>query len=44
MTQPDNFLIAQVMMYLQGLRNAEDLARRVVFFFTSCNERTMLKL
>lgn len=39
MTQPDNVLIAQVMLYSQGFRSAEKLAHKVVPFFKLCNEQ-----
>lgn len=39
MTQPDNVLIAQVMLYSQGFRTAEKLAHKVVPFFKLCNEQ-----
>jgi dynein heavy chain 1 len=39
MTQPDNVLIAQVMLYSQGFRTAEILAHKVVPFFKLCNEQ-----
>lgn len=39
MTQPDNVLIAQVMLYSQGFRFAERLAHKVVPFFKLCNEQ-----
>ncbi|CAM0135389.1 unnamed protein product [Umbelopsis sp. WA50703] len=37
MTKPDRKLIAQVMLYSQGFRNAEDLAERVVPLFNLCD-------
>ena len=39
MTQPDNVLIAQVMLYSQGFRTAEKLAHKIVPFFKLCNEQ-----
>ena len=39
MTQPDNVLIAQVMLYSQGFRMAEKLAHKIVPFFKLCNEQ-----
>lgn len=39
MTKPDRKLIAQVMLYSQGFRNAEDLASRVVPLFNLCDEQ-----
>jgi len=39
MTQPDNVLIAQVMLYSQGFRAAEQLAHKVVPFFRLCAEQ-----
>jgi dynein heavy chain 1 len=39
MTQPDNVLIAQVMLYSQGFRQAERLAHKAVPFFKLCNEQ-----
>ncbi len=39
MTQPDNVLIAQVMLYSQGFRTAEILAHKIVPFFKLCNEQ-----
>ena len=39
MTQPDNVLIAQVLLYSQGFRTAEKLAQKIVPFFRLCNEQ-----
>lgn len=39
MTQPDRRLIAQVMLYSQGFRTAEKLAKKVVPFFKLCDEQ-----
>jgi dynein heavy chain 1 len=39
MTQPDNVLIAQVMLYSQSFRTAEKLAHKIVPFFKLCNEQ-----
>ncbi|CAF1362270.1 unnamed protein product, partial [Didymodactylos carnosus] len=39
MTQPDQILIAQVMLYSQGFRLAEKLAQKIVPFFKLCNEQ-----
>jgi dynein heavy chain 1 len=39
MTQPDRQLIAQVMLFSQGFRTAEKLAKKIVPFFTLCNEQ-----
>ncbi len=39
MTQPDNVLIAQVLLYSQGFRTAEKLAQKIVPFFKLCNEQ-----
>jgi hypothetical protein len=39
MTKPDNVLIAQVMLYSQGFRAAEQLAHKVVPLFRLCAEQ-----
>ncbi|KAI9017153.1 dynein heavy chain [Gaertneriomyces semiglobifer] len=39
MTKPDKELIAQVMLYSQGFRTAEELASKVVPLFVLCNEQ-----
>ncbi|KAL3873221.1 hypothetical protein ACJMK2_036362 [Sinanodonta woodiana] len=39
MTKPDRQLIAQVMLYSQGFRTAEKLARKIVPFFKLCDEQ-----
>lgn len=39
MTKPDGELIAQVMLFSQGFRNAGDLSRKVVPLFQLCNEQ-----
>ncbi|CAG5125758.1 unnamed protein product, partial [Candidula unifasciata] len=39
MTQPDRQLIAQVMLYSQGFRQAEKLASKIVPFFKLCDEQ-----
>ncbi|KAJ8394229.1 hypothetical protein AAFF_G00048120 [Aldrovandia affinis] len=39
MTKPDRQLIAQVMLYSQGFRTAEILARKIVPFFKLCDEQ-----
>ncbi|CAK8687664.1 unnamed protein product [Clavelina lepadiformis] len=39
MTRPDRQLIAEVMLYSQGFRMAEKLARKVVPFFKLCDEQ-----
>ncbi len=36
MTQPDNVLIAQVMLYSQGFRTSEILAHKILSFFFNC--------
>ena len=43
MTQPDNVLIAQVMLYSQGFRMAEKLAHKIVPFFNPCNEQLSIQ-
>lgn len=37
MTKPDRQLIAQVMLYSQGFRTAETLAKKIVPFFKYCS-------
>uniref|UniRef100_A0A8C1TYY4 Cytoplasmic dynein 1 heavy chain 1 n=1 Tax=Cyprinus carpio TaxID=7962 RepID=A0A8C1TYY4_CYPCA len=39
MTKPDRQLIAQVMLYSQGFRTAEILAKKIVPFFKLCDEQ-----
>lgn len=39
MTRPDRELIAQVMLFSQGFRTAEQLARKIVPFFNLCSEQ-----
>ncbi|UYV74438.1 DYNC1H1 [Cordylochernes scorpioides] len=39
MTKPDRQLIAQVMLFSQGFRNAEKLASKIVPFFKLCGEQ-----
>ncbi|KAL6478123.1 hypothetical protein MHYP_G00139580 [Metynnis hypsauchen] len=39
MTKPDRQLIAQVMLYSQGFRTAETLAKKIVPFFKLCDEQ-----
>ncbi|XP_004348847.1 dynein heavy chain [Capsaspora owczarzaki ATCC 30864] len=39
MTQPDRQLIAQVMLFSQGFRSAEQLARKIVPLFKLCSEQ-----
>ncbi|CAG10419.1 unnamed protein product, partial [Tetraodon nigroviridis] len=39
MTKPDRQLIAQVMLYSQGFRTAEVLAKKIVPFFKLCDEQ-----
>jgi dynein heavy chain 1, cytosolic len=39
MTQPDRQLIAEVMLFSQGFRTAETLARKIVPFFKLCDEQ-----
>ncbi|XP_048259760.1 cytoplasmic dynein 1 heavy chain 1-like isoform X2 [Haliotis rufescens] len=39
MTKPDRQLIAQVMLYSQGFRQAEKLASKIVPFFKLCDEQ-----
>lgn len=39
MSQPDRELIAQVMLFSQGFRNAESLATKIVPFFEMCREQ-----
>ncbi|CAB3376335.1 Hypothetical predicted protein [Cloeon dipterum] len=39
MTQPDRQLIAEVMLFSQGFRSAETLARKIVPFFKLCDEQ-----
>jgi dynein heavy chain 1, cytosolic len=39
MTIPDNVLIAQVMFYSQGFREAEILASKIVLLFILCNKQ-----
>ncbi|XP_078314970.1 cytoplasmic dynein 1 heavy chain 1-like isoform X1 [Crassostrea virginica] len=39
MTKPDRQLIAQVMLYSQGFRMAEKLAKKIVPFFKLCDEQ-----
>src|ERR1700722_1479540 len=39
MTVPDKVLIAQVMLYSQGFREAELLASKIVPLFTLCSEQ-----
>lgn len=39
MTKPDRQLIAQVMLYSQGFRDAEKLSRKVVPLFILCSEQ-----
>jgi dynein heavy chain 1 len=39
MTQPDRQLIAQVMLFSQGFRSAEMLARKIVPLFILCKEQ-----
>lgn len=39
MTRPDRELIAQVMLFSQGFRNAETLASKIVPFFNLCAEQ-----
>ena len=43
MISPDKSLIAQVMLYSQGFRTAEQLSVRVVELFTGCSERLSKK-
>lgn len=38
MTKPDRQLIAQVMLYSQGFRTAETLAKKIVPFFKYCSK------
>ena len=39
MTRPDRELIAQVMLFSQGFRTAENLASKIVPFFNLCSEQ-----
>jgi len=39
MSQPDRELIAQVMLFSQGFRDAERLATKIVPFFEMCREQ-----
>ncbi|XP_071453347.1 dynein heavy chain, cytoplasmic isoform X3 [Hetaerina americana] len=39
MTKPDRQLIAEVMLFSQGFRSAEKLARKIVPFFKLCDEQ-----
>jgi dynein heavy chain 1 len=39
MNKPDRQLIAQVMLYSQGFRSAENLANKIVPFFKLCHEQ-----
>jgi dynein heavy chain 1 len=39
MTKPNRQLIAEVMLYSQGFRSAEKLARKIVPFFQLCDEQ-----
>lgn len=39
MTRPDRELIAQVMLFSQGFRTAEELASKIVPFFNLCAEQ-----
>jgi dynein heavy chain 1 len=39
MTRPDKESIAQVMLFSQGFRTAETLARKIVPFFNLCGEQ-----
>ena len=39
MIQPDKRLIAQVMLYSQGFRSAEELSGKVVLLFTLCSDQ-----
>jgi dynein heavy chain 1, cytosolic len=43
MTVPDRKLIAQVMLYAQGITTAEDLAGKIVLLFTMCEEQLSLQ-
>ena len=43
MISPDKSLIAQVMLYSQGFRTAEQLSTRVVELFNGCSERLSKK-
>lgn len=39
MTTPDRKMIAQVMLFSQGIVSAEELARKIVLLFTLCEEQ-----